>query len=144
MVTLGDNNCFDYPTPLYGNNVTPLIMCHFNILQSWSSQQHRIIKIYHIILKFNKCNYVRNVMNIYLQISNQIQWFCGCLICHPQIIWCMFGFWKPQPRFQLFYDNINFRTSIQQHILCCILPNMYLDICHMIIYYYNNCPYLWY
>ncbi len=30
---IGDYNCFDYPIPLYGNNVTPPIMCHFNIPQ---------------------------------------------------------------------------------------------------------------
>ncbi len=66
-----DCNCSYYPIPLYGNNVTPLIMCHFNIPQPRFPQQHGIIKIYHIILKYSKCNYVRNAMNIYLQISNQ-------------------------------------------------------------------------
>jgi len=42
----------------------------------------------------------------------------------------MFRLWKPQPQSQLFCDNINFRTSIQQHIFYCILPNLYLDNCH--------------
>jgi hypothetical protein len=36
------------------------------------------------------------------------------------------------------------RTSIQQHILYFILPNLYLDKNHMIIYCYNSCSYLWY
>jgi hypothetical protein len=66
-----DNNGFDCPIPLYGNNVTPPIMCHFNILQPWSSQQNGITKMYHIILKYSKHNYLWNVVNIYLQISNQ-------------------------------------------------------------------------
>jgi hypothetical protein len=44
----------------------------------------------------------------------------------------------------LFYNNINSKTSIQQHILHCILPNLYLDNYHMIIYCYNSCPYFWY
>jgi hypothetical protein len=61
-------NCFDLPIPLYGNIVTSPIMCHFNILQPWSPQQHGITKIYHIIFKYNKCSYVRNAMNIYLHI----------------------------------------------------------------------------
>jgi hypothetical protein len=137
----GDYNCSDYLIPLYGNNVTSPIMCQFNILQPWSPQKHGIIKIYHSILKYSKHNYVRNAMNINLQISHM---FCGCLICHPQIIWCKFRLWKPQPQFQLFCDNINLRTSIQQHILYFILPNLYLDNYHMIIYCYSNCPYLWY
>jgi hypothetical protein len=33
----------------------------------------------------------------------------------------------------LSYDDINSRTSIQQHIFYCILPNLYLDNCHVII-----------
>jgi hypothetical protein len=68
---LGDNNCSDFPIPLYSNNVTPLIMRHFSILQPWSPQQHGIIRIYHIILKYSKYNYVMNVVNIYPHISNQ-------------------------------------------------------------------------
>jgi hypothetical protein len=66
------------------------------------------------------------------------------LISHPHIIWCMFRLWKPQLQSQLLCDDINFRTSIQQHIPYCILPNLNLDSCHMTIYYYNSCPYLWY
>jgi hypothetical protein len=66
------------------------------------------------------------------------------LIYHLQIIWCRFKLWKPQPQSQLFCDNIDSKTSIQQHILYYILPNLYLDNCHMIIYCYNNCPYFWY
>jgi hypothetical protein len=34
------------------------------------------------------------------------------LICHLQIIWCMFKLWKAQPQYQLFCDNINSKTSI--------------------------------
>ncbi len=83
-------------------------------------------------------------MNIYLQIFYQPHWFCGCLICHPQIIWCRFKLWKPQLQFQLLCDNINSITSIQQHIFYCILLNMYLDNCHMIIYCYSSCAYLCY
>jgi hypothetical protein len=64
------------------------------------------------------------------------------LICHLQIIWCMFRLWKPQLQSQLFCNNINSRTSIQQHVLYCILPNQYLDNCHMIINYYNSYLYL--
>ncbi len=139
---LSDSNCFDYPIPLYDNSVTPPIMCHFNILQPWFYQQHGLTKIYHNVMKYNKCSYIRNVVNIYLQIYNQTHWFCGCLICHLQIIWCKFKLRKPQP--QLFYDDINSKTSIQQHILFYILPNLYLDSSHMIIYRYNNRPYLWY
>ncbi len=63
---LGDCNCSDCPIPLDGNNVTPPIMCHFNILQPRSPEQHGIIRIYHIILKYNKFNYVKNAMNIYI------------------------------------------------------------------------------
>ncbi len=137
-------NCFDCPIPLYGNNVTPPIMCHFNIPQPWSPQHHGITRIYHTILKYSKRNYVRNAMNIYDQIFNQTHWSCGCFICHPQIIWCKFKLWKPQLQSQLFYDNINSKTSIQQHILYCILCNLYLDNCPMIIYWYNNYSYLWY
>ncbi len=138
----GDYNCSNCPIRMCGNNVTPLIMCHFSILQPWSPQQHRIIRIYHIIMKYNKHSYVRNAMNIYLHISNQPHWFCGCLINHPHIIWCRFRLWKPQLQFQLFCDNINSITSIQQHILYCILPNLNLDSCHMTIYCYNSYPYL--
>jgi hypothetical protein len=58
--------CSYCPIPLYGDNVTPLIMCHFSIPQPWSLQQHGIIKIYHDILKHSKRSYVKNVMNIYL------------------------------------------------------------------------------
>ncbi len=67
----GNYNCSDYPIPLYGNNVTSPIMCHFNILQPWSPQQHGITRIYFIILKYNKRSYVKNAMNIYLQIFDQ-------------------------------------------------------------------------
>ncbi len=56
---------------MYGNNVIPLIMCHFNIPQPWSPQHHGITKIYHTILKYSKRTYVRNAMNINLQIFNQ-------------------------------------------------------------------------
>ncbi len=140
----GNCNCFDCPIPLYGNSVTSPIMCHFNIPQPWSPQQHGITRIYHTIMKYSKHSYVRNAMNIYLQISNQPHWFCGCLICHLQIIWCRFRLWKPQLQSQLLYDNINFKTSIQQHILYCIFPNLYLNNCHMIIYCYNKYPYFWY
>jgi hypothetical protein len=34
-------------------------------------------------------------MNIYIQISYQPHWFCGCLICYPHIIWCRLGFGSP-------------------------------------------------
>ncbi len=68
---LMDYNYSNCPIPLYGNNVTPPIMCHFNIPQPWSPQQHGIIRIFHTIMKYNKRNYVKNAMNIYLQISNQ-------------------------------------------------------------------------
>ncbi len=68
---LGDCNCSNCPIPLYGNNVTPLIMFHFSIPQPWSPQQHGTTRIYHIIMKYNKHSYVGNAMNIYLQISNQ-------------------------------------------------------------------------
>jgi hypothetical protein len=81
----GDCNCSDCPIPLYGNNVTPPIMYHFSILRSWSLQQHGITKIYHTILKHNKCSYIKNVVNIYLHIFNQTHWFCGYLIYHLQI-----------------------------------------------------------
>jgi hypothetical protein len=30
-------------------------------------------------LKYSKCSYIRNAMNIYIQISYQPHWFCGCL-----------------------------------------------------------------
>jgi hypothetical protein len=40
-------------------------MYQFSILQPWSPQQHGITKIYHIIIKHNKHNYVRNDVNIY-------------------------------------------------------------------------------
>ncbi len=140
----GNCNCFNCPIPLYRNNVISPIMCHFNIPQPWSPQQHGIIIIYHTILEYSECGYVRNSMNIYLQISYQPHWFCSCLIYHPQIIWCRFRLWKLQPQSQLFCDNINFKTSIQQHILYFILPNMYLDNCHMIICCYNRFPYFWY
>jgi len=59
-------NCLDCPIPLYGNNGTSLIMYHFNILLPWFPQQHGIIRIYHIIMKYSKHNYVRNAMNIYI------------------------------------------------------------------------------
>jgi len=65
---LSDYNCFDYPIPLYGNNVTPSIMCHFNILQPWSPQQHGITRIYHIILKYSKCNYKEYFEHIFLDL----------------------------------------------------------------------------
>ncbi len=94
--TLNDSNCFYYPIPLHGNNVVPLIMCHFNIPQPWSSQHDGIFRIYHIVLKYSKCSYVRNFVNIYLHISNQTHWFCGYLIYHLHIIWCRFRLWKPQ------------------------------------------------
>ncbi len=42
-------------------------------------------------------------------------------------------FFGSQPQSQLSYDDINSRTSIQQHIFYCILPNLYLDNCHVII-----------
>ncbi len=61
----GDCNCSNSPIPLYGNNVIPPIMYQFSILQPWSPQQHGITKIYHIIIKHNKHNYVRNDVNIY-------------------------------------------------------------------------------
>jgi hypothetical protein len=140
----GNYNYSNCLIPLYGNNVTSPIMCHFSILQPWSPQQHGIIKIYHTIMKYSKCSFVRNAMNIYLQISDQLHWFYDCLICHLQIIWCRFKLWKPQPQFQLLCDNINSKTSIQQHILYYILPNLYLDNYHMIIYCYNSCSYFWY
>jgi hypothetical protein len=92
----GDNNCSECPIPLYGNNVTPLIMCHFNIPKPWSSQQHGITKIYQIVLKYSEHSYVGKALNIYLQIFNQTHWFCDCLIYHPQIIWCRFRLWKRQ------------------------------------------------
>ncbi len=119
-------------------------MCHFNIPQPWFAQQHGITRIYHTILKYSKHSYVKHAMNIYLQIFDQPHWFCGCLIYHPQIIWCKFKLWKLQPQFQLFCDDINPITSIQQHVFYCILPNLYLDNCHMIINCYNNYPYFWY
>ncbi len=62
----GNYNCSNYPIPLYGNNVTSPIMCHFSIPQPWSPQQHGITRIYHIIPKYSKRNYVRNAMNIYI------------------------------------------------------------------------------
>ncbi len=108
----GNCNYFDYPIPLYGNNLTSPIMCHFNIPQPWSPQQRGITKIYHTIMKYIKRSSVRNAMNIYIQICDQPHWFCGCLICHLQIIWCMFKLWKAQPQYQLFCDNINSKTSI--------------------------------
>ncbi len=140
----GDCSFSNCPIPLYGNIVTPSIMCHFSILQPWSPQQHGITRFYHIILRYNKHSYVRNAMNIYFQISNQPHWFYGCLIFHLHIIWCRFRLWKPQPQSQLFCDNINSKTSIQQHILYYILPTLSLDNYHMIIYCYNSYPYLWY
>jgi hypothetical protein len=78
--TFGDYNCSDCPIPLYGNNVTPPIMCPFSIPQPWSTQQDEITWIYHIILKYSKHNYVKNAMNIYFQISYQphsfvVVWF---------------------------------------------------------------------
>ncbi len=63
---LGDYNYFDYPIPLYGNNVTPPIMRHFSIPQPWSLQQHGIIKIHHTIMKYSKHSYETNAMSIYL------------------------------------------------------------------------------
>jgi len=35
LQTLSDCNCFNCLIPLYGNNVFPPIMCHFNIYGSW-------------------------------------------------------------------------------------------------------------
>jgi len=89
------DNC---PIPLYGNNVTSSIMCHFNFPHPWSPQQHGIAIIYHTIMKYSKHSYVRNAMNIYLQIFDQPHYFYGCLICDLQIIWCRFRLWKPQPQ----------------------------------------------
>jgi hypothetical protein len=63
---LGDYNCSDYPIPLYGNCVTPSIMCHFSIPQPWYAQQHGIIRIYHSIMKYSKRNYVKNVVFTYI------------------------------------------------------------------------------
>ncbi len=68
---LGDFNGSNYPILLYGNIVISLIMCNFSILQPWSPQQHGITRIYHTIMKYSKCSYVEDVMNIYFQISNQ-------------------------------------------------------------------------
>ncbi len=62
----GNCNCSDCPIPLYNNKVISPIMCHFSIPQPWSPQQHGKTKIYHIIMKYNKCSYVRHAMNIYL------------------------------------------------------------------------------
>jgi hypothetical protein len=45
----GDYDYSNCPIPLYGNNVTPPIMCHFSIPQPWSPQQRGIIRIYRII-----------------------------------------------------------------------------------------------
>jgi hypothetical protein len=67
----GNYNCSDYPTPLYDNNVTSPIMCHFSIPQPWSPQRHAITIIYNIVLKYSKRSYVKNAMNIYLQIFDQ-------------------------------------------------------------------------
>jgi len=60
----GNYNYSNCPILLYDNNVTSPIMCHFNIPQPWSPQQHGITRIYHIIMKYSKRSYVRNAMNI--------------------------------------------------------------------------------
>ncbi len=140
----GNCNCSDCPIPLYGNNVISPIMCHFSIPQPWSPQQHGITRIHHTILKYSERSYVKNAMNIYLQIFLSTPLVLWLFDLHPQIIWCKFKLWKPQPQSQLFFDNISSGTFIQQQIFYCIRPNLYLDNCHAIIYYYSNCPYFWY
>ncbi len=109
-------NCSDYPIPLYGNNVTSPIMCHFSIPQPWSPQQHGITKIYHTILKYSKCNYIRNAMNIFLQIFNQPHWFCGRLICHIQII-CRFRLWSPNLNLDYYVIIIILQPPLATHHL---------------------------
>ncbi len=102
-------NCLDCPIPLYGNNVTSLIMCHFSIPQPWSPQQHGITKIYHTILEYSKHSYVRNAMNIYLHISYQPHWFCGCLFSHPQMIWCRFRLGSPNLNLKCFVITLTLK-----------------------------------
>ncbi len=135
----GDCNCFDCPIPLYGDSVTSPIMCHFNIPQPLFPQQHEITRICHIIMKYSKRNYVKNAMNIYLQISDKPIGFVVVWFAILKLYGVGLGFGSPNLNFKCFMIILTLEppssntSSILFFLICIWTTTIWLYVATIVV-----------